>query len=178
MRKWLSGWESIRRKGQLLAGSGLPAVMRGPPCCRRSRPSQPASSSFYIGAAYPPLGHKAANCPMRGAVAKTLTQSLNCRGCSEIDLKILDVCRSPSEQAGARMKIETAYHLKCSLCEGTGWVCVLHRDHPWNGPRACGCGVTGVPCPSCNLVAGDELPRMPKAFTAKEISDEPLVSQR
>ena len=106
-------------------------------------------------------GHKAANCPMRGAVAKTLTQSLNCRGSSETDLKILDVCRSRSVPTGARMKNETAYHLKCSLCEGTGWVCVLHRDHPWNGPRACGCGVTGVPCPSCNFVAGDELPRMP-----------------
>jgi hypothetical protein len=77
------------------------------------------------------------------------------------------------------MTIESAaYLLKCSPCEGVGWVCALHRDRPWDGPKACGCGVTGVPCPICNAVSGDELPRMPRGFRAMDVSDESFVSQR
>lgn len=76
------------------------------------------------------------------------------------------------------MKIQPAYLLKCSLCDGAGWVCVVHRDRPWDGPRACRCSVTGVPCATCNAVSGDEVPRMPKSFRATEVSNESLVSQR
>jgi hypothetical protein len=25
-----------------------------------------------------------------------------------------------------------------------------HPDKPWDGPRACGCGAPGDPCPVCN----------------------------
>ena len=114
---------------------------------------------------------------VRETVAETLTRSFNCHGRSETDLKILDVCRSPSKpRTGNLMKIESAS--KCLLCEGDGWVCVLHRDRPWDGPRACGCGVAGVPCSICNAVAGDALPRMPRGFKATEVSDESLVLQR
>lgn len=39
--------------------------------------------------------------------------------------------------------------MKCLLCEDTGWVCEHHRDRPWEGPTACGCGGAGSNC-SCN----------------------------
>lgn len=42
--------------------------------------------------------------------------------------------------------------LTCSVCDGTGWVCENHRDHPWGGESsradACGCG-PGAPCKNC-----------------------------
>lgn len=76
------------------------------------------------------------------------------------------------------MTITSALTRTCSRCDSDGWVCVLHRDRPWDGPRACGCGLAGSPCPTCNIVTGDELPRMPGGFMAREVFDEPLVSQR
>jgi hypothetical protein len=57
-------------------------------------------------------------------------------------------------------------------------MCSLHRSLPWDGPYACDCGSAGIPCPQCNGVQGDGMPRMPKGFMATEISDELLVLQR
>jgi len=75
------------------------------------------------------------------------------------------------------MKIASTFLAKCSLCEGDGWICVLHRERPWSGPGACGCGGAGVPSPRCNAAEGDDLPKMPKGFKATEVSDESLFSQ-
>jgi hypothetical protein len=72
------------------------------------------------------------------------------------------------------MKIASMLLTKCSRCEGDGWICVQHPEHPWNGPGACGCGRAGVPCPSCNAEECDDLPKMPKGFKATEVSDESL----
>lgn len=49
---------------------------------------------------------------------------------------------------------------ECFRCDGSGWVCEGHPDLPWEGPRACGCGAPGDPCPECNELAG-ETPRLP-----------------
>jgi len=38
----------------------------------------------------------------------------------------------------------------CDTCDGTGWVCEDHRDRPWTGLFACGCGGAGAPCTVCN----------------------------
>jgi hypothetical protein len=51
------------------------------------------------------------------------------------------------------VKIRSPYFLRCESCGSAGWVCALHRDRPWDGPRACGCGRAGVPYPTCNLSA-------------------------
>jgi hypothetical protein len=37
----------------------------------------------------------------------------------------------------------------CPHCHGTGWVCEIHPDKPWEGNGACGCGGAGASC-SCN----------------------------
>ena len=41
----------------------------------------------------------------------------------------------------------------CANCDGGGWVCENHEDHPWGGTSSredgCGCGA-GAPCPVCN----------------------------
>jgi hypothetical protein len=52
----------------------------------------------------------------------------------------------------------------CARCDGTHWVCENHPDRPWDGPKACGCGGAGEPCPDCNDAAADELPVLPKGF--------------
>jgi hypothetical protein len=75
------------------------------------------------------------------------------------------------------MNIASTLRTKCSRCEGDGWVCVLHRERPWDGPGGCGCGRAGVPCPSCNAVKDDDLPKMPNGFKATEVSDESLIPQ-
>jgi hypothetical protein len=73
------------------------------------------------------------------------------------------------------MKIE--FLNNCLRCETDGQACVLHRDRPWFGLRACHCRLAGAPCPSCNSVADDVLPTM-SGFNATEISNEPIVLQR
>lgn len=41
--------------------------------------------------------------------------------------------------------------MKCVICDGTGWVCEGHGNHPWSGAStrrdACGEG-PGMPCPA------------------------------
>jgi hypothetical protein len=54
--------------------------------------------------------------------------------------------------------------MKCTLCEDCGWVCEVHSDRLLEGDHACKCGGAGVPCPWCNVPAGDEPPRMPERF--------------
>jgi len=39
-----------------------------------------------------------------------------------------------------------------TTCDSTGWVCEDHRDRPWTGLFACGCGAAGAPCKVCNDV--------------------------
>ncbi len=38
----------------------------------------------------------------------------------------------------------------CKDCRDTGWVCEAHPIKPWAGPRFCGCGAGGMPCPKCS----------------------------
>jgi hypothetical protein len=52
--------------------------------------------------------------------------------------------------------------MKCALCEDCGWVCESHPDRPWEGGHACTCGAAGAPCPQCNPIDDDMVPRMPK----------------
>src|SRR4051812_14398200 len=52
----------------------------------------------------------------------------------------------------------------CARCDGTHWVCENHPKRPWDGPKACGCGGAGEPCPDCNDAAPDELPVLPEGF--------------
>jgi hypothetical protein len=54
--------------------------------------------------------------------------------------------------------------INCANCDSTGWVCEDHRSKPWHGPRACGCGGAGVPCPKCNVANADNPPRLPADF--------------
>lgn len=50
----------------------------------------------------------------------------------------------------------------CARCHGCRWVCEAHRDRPWEGPQACGCGAPGEPCPVCNT--GNGVPDLPDGF--------------
>ena len=52
----------------------------------------------------------------------------------------------------------------CFCCEDCDWVCENHPDRPWQGPHACECGGTGMPCPRCNQADESEPPRLPKGF--------------
>jgi hypothetical protein len=52
----------------------------------------------------------------------------------------------------------------CSGCGDTPWVCEAHPEWPWDGPKACGCGGAGKPCPECNVSDQDHHPRLPKGF--------------
>jgi len=38
----------------------------------------------------------------------------------------------------------------CARCDNCCFVCETHPDKPWDGPRACGCGAPGDPCPASN----------------------------
>lgn len=62
--------------------------------------------------------------------------------------------------------------MKCTRCDDTHWVCENHTDRPWEGPRACGCGGAGEPCPVCNSTTSDELPLLPKGFETTFTSTE------
>jgi hypothetical protein len=58
----------------------------------------------------------------------------------------------------------------CARCDNCRWVCENHPHLPWEGPRACGCGGAGDPCPICNR--GDssdpnDVPEMPADFVPK-----------
>jgi hypothetical protein len=105
-------------------------------------------------------------------------QLLNCSNRSETHLKILAVLESRQNDGVGTQMAQVISLIKCSHCHDGGWVCVLHRDRPWDGSQACRCGLAGLPCPTCNAVSGDQLPRMPKDFRATEISNEPFVLQR
>jgi hypothetical protein len=42
--------------------------------------------------------------------------------------------------------------MKCSTCNGSGWVCERHPDREWEGdgkPEACSCGAPGMQCLNC-----------------------------
>jgi hypothetical protein len=55
--------------------------------------------------------------------------------------------------------------IKCTRCDGSGWVCETHISRPWEGPNACGCGAAGAPCGRCNVPAAEgETPRVPEGF--------------
>ncbi|QOZ68900.1 hypothetical protein SAMN05192541_15124 [Bradyrhizobium arachidis] len=54
--------------------------------------------------------------------------------------------------------------MTCARCDGTHWVCENHPERPWEGPKACGCGGAGAPCPVCNRVGPDEMPLLPDGF--------------
>ena len=41
-------------------------------------------------------------------------------------------------------------------------MCESHPDRPWEGEHACSCGTAGAPCPRCNAIDDDMVPRMPK----------------
>ena len=51
--------------------------------------------------------------------------------------------------------------MRCSVCDGTGWVCENHPDRPWRGPSpgadGCECGA-GMPCEHCNPCGGIDEP--------------------
>jgi hypothetical protein len=53
------------------------------------------------------------------------------------------------------------------------FVCEAHPLLPWEGPRACGCGAPGDPCPVCNRMDSDtEQPELPEDFVVeKRIKD-------
>jgi hypothetical protein len=53
----------------------------------------------------------------------------------------------------------------CARCDNCRWVCENHPDKPWEGPRACGCGGAGMPCPVCNnRFDEDTEPELPDDF--------------
>jgi hypothetical protein len=55
--------------------------------------------------------------------------------------------------------------MTCPRCYDTRWVCEAHPERPWEGgPRACGCGAPGEPCPICNRPEGDTAPALPEGF--------------
>jgi hypothetical protein len=39
-------------------------------------------------------------------------------------------------------------NVECPICGGTGWVCEVHPDRPWETGdiRDCRCGAPGMPC--------------------------------
>ena len=63
-----------------------------------------------------------------------------------------------------RCRCESPAVAKCTACDDLGCVCENHPDYPWDGPRACGCGGAGAPCPACNIPADGDAPRMPDGF--------------
>jgi hypothetical protein len=52
----------------------------------------------------------------------------------------------------------------CARCDNCRWVCEAHPDRPWDGPRACGCGAPGDPCPVRNRVDSDTESELPEGF--------------
>ena len=52
----------------------------------------------------------------------------------------------------------------CARCDNIRWVCETHPHRPWLGPRECGCGAAGAPCPVCNHADEDNWPEMPDGF--------------
>jgi hypothetical protein len=57
----------------------------------------------------------------------------------------------------------------CARCDNCRWVCENHPDQPWEGPRACGCGAPGDPCPVCNSrIDEDTEPELPEDFEVEK----------
>jgi len=54
--------------------------------------------------------------------------------------------------------------MKCSRCDGAGWVCEVHIMRPWEGANACGCGAPRAPCGRCNAPEDGETPNLPEGF--------------
>jgi hypothetical protein len=54
--------------------------------------------------------------------------------------------------------------MNCLLCEDSGWVCENHLTRPLEGENACPCGGAGAPCPMCNSIEHNAVPRMPPGF--------------
>jgi hypothetical protein len=50
----------------------------------------------------------------------------------------------------------------CARCDNCRWVCEAHQIG--QGPRACGCGAPGDPCPVCNRVDTGTEPELPEDF--------------
>jgi hypothetical protein len=57
----------------------------------------------------------------------------------------------------------------CARCDNCRFVCEAHLDKPWDGPRACGCGAPGDPCPMCNnRIDEDTEPELPEDFVVEK----------
>ena len=55
--------------------------------------------------------------------------------------------------------------MECERCRNTSWVCEDHPQRPRDGPRACGCGAAGMPCPRCAPDDGwDKPPDVSRVF--------------
>jgi hypothetical protein len=50
----------------------------------------------------------------------------------------------------------------CARRDNCHWIREAHRDRPWDGPHACGCGAPCEPCPVCNRMDG--IPNLPEGF--------------
>jgi hypothetical protein len=58
------------------------------------------------------------------------------------------------------------YYPRCDNCR---WVCETHPERPWDGPRACGCGAAGAPCPVCNQGDDETAPEPPDGFVVETV---------
>lgn len=58
--------------------------------------------------------------------------------------------------------------MTCLRCYDCRWVCEVHRELPWEGPHACGCGAAGERCPVCNKSQEGQPPEPPEG--SKSIS--------
>jgi hypothetical protein len=61
---------------------------------------------------------------------------------------------------------EMQYYPRCDNCR---WVCETHPERPWDGPRACGCGAAGAPCPVCNQGDDETAPEPPDGFVVETV---------
>lgn len=53
--------------------------------------------------------------------------------------------------------------VKCTICEGLGWVCENHPNKPWTErDGGCQCGA-GMPC-ECNRPNGEDTPDIEGVF--------------
>jgi hypothetical protein len=54
----------------------------------------------------------------------------------------------------------------CARCDNCRFVCEAHPEKPWDGPRTCGCGAPGEPCPVRNNRSDEDTePELPDDFS-------------
>ena len=67
--------------------------------------------------------------------------------------KFISLLGATTATGGINIVSEAKADEVCANCDGGGWVCENHEDHPWDGTSSrydvCGCGA-GAPCPVCN----------------------------